>query len=153
MSTDKTLNSHIFGTSVIVFSLFDDMDFGLLVPPPGKDYTMSQKEHKWHDDLTIHLDHGSVYVLDPCDDENYMHSAKFPKCPACPSGRKPCGYECSHNSRVRLALVYHWVSKRCPFYANMNGPLKDAMHVPNAVEKLSKSKQGKQWIRVLGLDT
>jgi hypothetical protein len=137
IATDKSLNSHIIGTSVIVFSLFDEMEFCLLTPKPPRDYTAPQKEHEWNSASTVSLGHQSAYILDPNDDENYMHAARFPK------GTGP--------GKVRVAFVFRWLSKRCPFYVDKEGPLKHAFYKPDAVESLSKTRSGHLWIDALGL--
>ena len=55
------------------------MNFGLLLPENG-DYNKLQAKHHWDEmTSTILTDHAFVYVLDPRDDENYMHGAKFEK--------------------------------------------------------------------------
>jgi hypothetical protein len=136
-STDKSLNSHIFGTSVIVFSLYDEMEFGLLVPNPPGDYTASQKNHDWSKASTVSLGHRSAYILDPQDDENFMHSARF-------ATRTPPG-------KVRVAFVFRWLSKRCPFYVDKSGPLQYAYVKPDGAEALAKTKFGHLWIKELGL--
>lgn len=137
-STDKDLNSHIFGTSVIVLSLFDTMDFGLLVPKPGLTYHAGQREHIWSDNTTIPLDDQSIFVLDPKDDENFMHSARFP------TGSEP--------GKIRVALVFRWVSRRCRFYADRKGPRRDALYVPDAKVDLMKTRKGTHWVRALDLN-
>jgi hypothetical protein len=124
IATDKSLNSHIIGTSVIVFSLFDEMEFCLLTPKPPRDYTAPQREHEWNSAATVRLGHQSAYILDPTDDENCMHAARYPK------GTGP--------GKVRVAFVFRWLSKRCPFYVDK--PLQYAFYKPDAMEALSKTK-------------
>ena len=136
-STDKSLNSHIFGTSVIVFSLYDEMEFGLLTPKTPGDYTAKKMDHVRNKSLTVCLVHRSSYILDPQDDENYMHSARF--APGTPPGK------------VRVAFVFRWLSKRCPFYVNKSGPLQYAYFKPDGAEALAKTKFGHLWIKELGL--
>jgi hypothetical protein len=120
MSVDPTLNSQIVGSSVIVYTLGDGMEFGLL--EPAKNYRSKTKDHKWTADGTLMLENGSAFVLDPRDDENYMHAAKFPK-------RK----QGAPKGRIRVALVYRWLSCRTSFYgADKKAPRQYAQDVPNA---------------------
>ena len=137
IATDKEMNSHIIGTSVIVFSLFDEMEFCLLIPKAPRHYTAPQKEHEWNSASTVSLGHQSAYILDPNDDENYMHAARYSK------GTGP--------GKVRVAFVFRWLSKRCPFYADKEGPLQHAFYKPDAAEALRKSPSGHLWIKALGL--
>jgi hypothetical protein len=115
------------------------MDFGLLHPKDGYDpFTAGQAEHEWRQETTVRLGPFSVYVLDPHDDENYMHSARFPK------GKD--------KNQVRLAMVFRWLTTRMPFYTEKKAPpLLYAMCCPDAKQKLLKTKQGNKWIRKLGL--
>jgi hypothetical protein len=138
IATDKLLNSHMIGTSVIVFSLFDEMEFCLLTPKNTRDFTAPQDCHEWNPASTVRLGHQSAYVLDPKDDENYMHAARFPL------GTPP--------GKVRVAFVFRWLSKRCPFYVDKEGPLQHAFYKPDHAETLSKTSCGHLWIKALGLE-
>jgi hypothetical protein len=136
-ATDKSLNSHIIGTSVIVFSLFDEMEFGLLTPKPPRDFTAPQAGHEWNPVSTVNVGDKSAYILDPNDDENYMHAVRYAE------GTGP--------GRVRVAMVFRWLSQRCPFYIDQVGPLQHALHKPDAVEALERTKTGPLWMKALGL--
>lgn len=137
-STDKSLNSHLFGTSVVVLSLGDEMEFGLLTPKSGKDFHANQDDHEWNASSTVRVGNHSAYVLHPLDDENYMHSARFPKG--------------TGNGKVRVAFVFRWLSRRCCFFCeDKKGPRKYAMNVPHARQKLSENGKGELWIQALGM--
>jgi len=137
-STDKSLNSHIIGTSVIVLTLGDDMEFGLLTPKSGMDFNANQQCHEWNENSTVVLKNHSAYVLDPCDDENYMHAARFPNK--------------TDNSKVQVALVFWWLSRRCNFFCDdKKEPRKNAMNVPCARQLLERNKSGILWIKALGM--
>ena len=108
------------GSSVIVYALGDGMEFGLL--KPAKDYKSKTKDHKWTADGTLMLENGSAFVLDPRDDENYLHAARFPKRKA--DAPLP---------RICVALAFRWLSCRASFYgANEKAPREHAQDVPNA---------------------
>jgi hypothetical protein len=137
IATDTSLNSHIIGTSVIVFSLFDEMEFCLLTPKGQKGYMASQKDHEWNEKSTVLLQHQSAFVLDPTDDENFMHAARYR------GGTQP--------GKLRVAFVFRWLSQRSPFYVNKVGPLEHAFYIPDAAEQLGQQPQGHLWIDKLGL--
>jgi hypothetical protein len=132
MSTDPILNSQIVGSSVITYSIGDAMEFGLLKGDAG--YRSSQKNHKWVPEGTVTLEDGSAFVLDPQDDENYMHAAKFKK-----------GGKGTPKDRIRSVLVFRWLSCRASFYgADKKGPRQHAQDVPNASKLFARGKY-KPW--------
>jgi hypothetical protein len=128
MSTDPELNSQIVGSSVIVYSIGDAMEFGLL--KPNVDFRCNQKNHQWTSDGRVTLEDGSAFVLDPADDENFMHAARFEKV----SRGVP-------KDRIRVALVFRWLSCRASFYgADKKAPRQHAQDVPNAIKLFDKGK-------------
>lgn len=113
------------------------MEFGLLTPKPPRDFTAPQAGHEWNPVSTVNVGDKSAYILDPNDDENYMHAVRYAE------GTGP--------GRVRVAMVFRWLSQRCPFYIDQVGPLQHALHKPDAVEALERTKTGPLWMKALGL--
>ena len=67
-----------------------------------------------------------------------MYAAKFP------NGTGP--------GKIRVAFVFRWLLKRCPFYMDKVGPLQHAFYKPDHAKSLAKSKLGHLWIDALGLE-
>jgi hypothetical protein len=125
MSTDAELNSQIVGCSAILCSIGDSMEFGLL--QPEKNFRCNEENHKWVPEGTVTLEDGSAFVLDPKDDENFMHAARFAKV----KGAK--------KDRVRVAIAFRWLSCRVSFYgADKKAPCQHAQDVPNANHLFAK---------------
>lgn len=119
----KEKGSQLSGTSVIVFSLYDEMEFDLR-PVSNK---------KGGPSSTVLLSHQSVHVLNPRDDERFYHSAKFP------SKTKP--------GSVRVAYVFRWLTDTADFYCGKNdGPRQHAMAEEEAYARLQVLPSGKLLI-------
>ena len=103
-------NSQICGSSVMVYTAGPPVTFALSAPPSGKKpWEATKMEYEIHASLTVTLGDGTLYVLDPRDDENYCHEAWF----------EPCII--ARGADVRRAYVFRWLSKRRLFYADECG--------------------------------
>ena len=103
-------NSQIRGSSVIVYTAGPPMTFALSAPPRGMmPWEAGKLEYEIQTSLTVTLGEGTLYVLDPRDDENYCHEAWF----------EPCII--ARGADVRRAYVFRWLSKRRLFYADECG--------------------------------
>jgi hypothetical protein len=49
-----------------------------------------------------------------------------------------------------VAMVFRWLSKRCPFFVDEVSPLQHALHNPDAVEALKRTKTAPLWLDALG---
>jgi hypothetical protein len=124
-------NSQIRGTSVLVFTVGPPMDVALVVPPPGKPPWKCKKvEYRYDARLVASLGSGSLYVLDPIDDENTCHQAWF----------KPETIRLGAD--VRLAFCYRWLSKAHEFFSDEHGELRDALApTPEIIEAAAKRER------------
>lgn len=132
-STDKSLNSHMIGTSVIVLSRYDTMDFFLSKDKKGI-FNRDKSER-----VCFPLGDWSVFVLHPHDDEQLYHASRFPWN--------------TTSSKLRVAMVFRWVTKRCTFYCgNDDGPRTEAYVSEQAdiAEILNRLNTGKEWANKLG---
>ena len=103
-------NSQIRGSSVLVYTRGPPMTLALSAPPRGKMPWQARKdEYEIEPSLTVSLDEGTLYVLDPRDDENYCHEAWFEQ------------RIIMRGADVRRAYVFRWLSKRRLFYADVAG--------------------------------
>ena len=72
-------------------------------------WTAQKAEYEIKPSLVVSLGAGTLYVLDPRDDENFCHEAWFePEIIA-------------RGADVRRAYVFRWLSKRRLFYADACG--------------------------------
>jgi hypothetical protein len=86
------------------------MTFALSSPPPGQlPWTATKDEYEIQPALTISLEDGTLYVLDPRDDENHCHEAWFE-------------FDIiARGADVRRAYAFRWLSKQHLFYAERKG--------------------------------
>ena len=86
------------------------MTFALSSPPLGKPpWDVTKQEYEIEPSLTLTLEEGTSYVLDPRDDENHCHEAWF---------------ECDIIARgadVLCAYVFRWLSRQHLFYVDRAG--------------------------------
>ena len=109
-------NSQIRGSSVLVFSRGAPMTFALSSPPSGKlPWTVTKDEYEIQPALTLSLEDGTLYVLDPRDDENHCHEAWFES------------DIIARGAHVRCAYVFRWLSKQHVFYVDRKGPESNAV--------------------------
>ena len=103
-------NSQIRGSSVMVYTAGPPMSFALSTPPVGKTPWQAKKvEYEVQPALTVALGEGTLYVLDPRDDENCCHEAWFEAATI------------ALGADVRRAYVFRWLSKRKLFFAEGTG--------------------------------
>ena len=145
-NVDKEMNSHIFGSDVLMVTIGDTMDFHLVRAnsEKGQTYKFTQEKaiiNKKDKRLTktVPLSHGSLYVHTDNDDEIYYHGLDFAK-------------ERTKRNRVRIVLVFRWLSapsffrqssqdERCNRYSTVD---------KHAIEKLHNSNSGHLWFNALG---
>jgi hypothetical protein len=97
-------NSQIKGSSVITFSIGAPMIFQFKKPPGDlNQHEVRKKDHVTDENLRVLLCHGDVLVMDPRDDERFVHGACFQN-----SEKK--------HSSVRIVFVFRWLSKKNQFY-------------------------------------
>ena len=96
MAVDTSTNSQITGSSVIVVSLLASQHFEIC----NKVKTNAGKD-KHVPVCTFPTEDCSVYILDPEDDLQWCHQARFPA--GCPS------------NAVRVCLTFRWLAKRMEF--------------------------------------
>lgn len=130
-------NSHIFGTEVIIVTIGDPMNFLLIPPPQGRDYTASYKEHASRSNIgnasIIPLNNCSVYIHTAHDDEQFVHKLEFP--------------EKTNKNCVRFAFIYRWLQNTKPFIQRNNG----MFHIDAFQEVLDGyPKTGTQWLELNG---
>lgn len=132
---DKEVNSHIYGTDVLMITIGDKMEYHLIrasnqsknswvrQPEKMQDYTMSQDDaiHNLRDHQsrnkkssltlvkTVKLDEYSIYVHTAHDDEVYFHALNFAK-------------ELKKRNRVRVVFVYRWLAVSQYFRQNADDP-------------------------------
>jgi hypothetical protein len=100
-------NSQIRGSSVMVYSMGPPMTFALSTPPGSKaPWQAPKRTYEIQASLTVSLDDGTLYVLDPRDDENCCHEAWFEESTL------------AHGADVRRAYVFRWLSKQKLFFAD-----------------------------------
>ena len=103
-------NSQIRGSSVLVYTAGPPMTFALSTPPAGKrPWQATKAEYEIQPALTVALGDGTLYVLDPRDDENCCHEAWFERAII------------ALGADVRRAYVFRWLSKRKLFFADGAG--------------------------------
>jgi len=113
VNPNKEMNSHIYGSDVMMITIGDSMEYHLVYPnySEGQDYTMSQAEaiHNKKAGLSkvIELEDSSIYIHPAHDDEMYYHGLNFSK------GLKK-------ESRVRVTLVWRWLAVPVYFRQNAN---------------------------------
>ena len=138
--TDSTVNSHIFGTDVIIVTYGDSMNMHLIAPPPGRTYRVSAKDlglKKSRDHMvTTELEHYSIYIHSAHDDEMFHHGLKF----------ENQGYA-KHTNRVRIAFIFRWLSVKRKFRCNRNDEKcnRYSMVDKYAMLQLSKHHESKLW--------
>jgi hypothetical protein len=138
--TDSTVNSHIFGTDVVIVTYGDSMNMHLIAPPPGRTYRVSSKDlgiKKSRDHMvTTELQHFSIYIHSAHDDEMFHHGLKF----------ENQGYAEDIN-RVRIAFIFRWLSVKRKFRCNRNDDKcnRYSMVDKYAIQQLSKHHAGKLW--------
>ena len=105
------MNSHIFGTDVIVVTMGSAMEFHLVPPPDGEDHRAPQKNFmkskKSGRSEIISLAPYSVYVHSAHDDELYMHGLQFSK----------DDEKCDMN-KTRVAFIFRWLCVSMMYRAN-----------------------------------
>ena len=135
-SGDKQ-NSHIFGTEVIIVTLGDPMNYFLIPPPSGNNYTASYKDHDTTSNIkranVISLGDCSIYVHTAHDDEQFVHKLLFPSK--------------SKKNQVRFAFIYRWLQNMKPIMERNHG----VFHI-DAFEQVLKGypKTGSQWLSLNG---
>ena len=156
---DKAVNSHIYGSSVLMVTYGPDtMDYHLIRPSyqydsdieKVQDYRMSQKEaiknkrkNKKNPSLklvkTVPLGKGSIYVHTAHDDEMYFHTLDYAD-------------QLAKQNRVRLVFVYRWLAVSAYFRQNSNDQIGNrySMISKHAFEKLEQRKHDKDsWWKAL----
>ena len=132
---DKEVNSHIYGTDVLMITFGDEMEYHLIrasnktnnswvkTPEKMQEYTMSQDDavrnlryHKRKNNKsqltlvkTTTLDEHSLYVHTAHDDEVYFHALDFAE-------------DLKKRNRVRVAFVYRWLAVSQYFRQNADDP-------------------------------
>jgi len=134
---DKEVNSHIYGSCVLMVTFGDAMEYHLIRASNKsdnpwqkqekqnkmQDYTMSQEEaiHNLRDHKsknkkspltlvkTVQLDECSLYVHSAHDDEVYFHALDFAE-------------QLKKKNRVRLVLVYRWLAVSQYFRQSADDP-------------------------------
>ena len=144
------LNSHIFGSDVMIVTLNDgDMDF-LLVPPPAgstKGHRSStklyQNELKKGRAKRIKLEKYSVHIHSAHDDEIYMHGLEFDE-----NARK------ATFNKTRVAFIFRWLCNSKMFRVD---PYDDKSRRYSAFEKSvfeelrnGYGKTRNNWFQCLG---
>jgi len=99
-------NSQVRGSSVLLYSIGVPMLFRFKKPPKGKDKHETSKKDYVTDDkhLSILMEDDSLLVLDPRDDERYVHRTAFR------AKDNPMKVPC-----IRLVYVFRWLSKKHQF--------------------------------------
>ena len=133
-------NSQMFGSDVLVICAGDDMVYELMDNAAKNPRSPTATFKKEFSVLRETMRHGSVYILDSRDDENYLHTAFF---------QRPKG------SKMRNAFVCRWLTKICPFYIGREDRLKNALAIPNPWRVCSdygSKKNWELWIKALIVD-
>ena len=79
MSTPRSENSQVHGTNVLSFTVGDTMKFKLSRSVKRTTGYHEKRTLECDDGMTMELEHGSCFLLHPHDDENFKHSAWFPR--------------------------------------------------------------------------
>ena len=137
----RNMNSQIFGTNVITITLEGEMDFSFFTPKKRGDYNAPQKDHERNPHTSRNLSLFSVLVLDPRDDEEYMHGISF-------SHTQP-----SRPNRIRICIVFRWASKRVTYRCeDAPGPNKFRPLFARPKRFIKEhSKFGVAWMEIVGL--
>ena len=99
--------SQIRGSAVLSFTVGTQMEFSFRRPPEGKSIFNAKKEdYLKNTDLACTLSEGSLFVLDPVDDENFRHEAYFAKSIK------------ESTNEPRIAFMFRWLAKQHEFYAD-----------------------------------
>jgi hypothetical protein len=131
---NKEMNSHIYGSDVMMITIGDSMEYHLVYPnySEGQDYTMSQAEaidnKKAGLSKVIELEDSSIYIHPAHDDEMYYHGLNFSK------GLKK-------ESRVRVALVWRWLAVPVYFRQNANDDRCNRYSMINKSSPLGRQKK------------
>ena len=123
----KTNTSQIRGSSVMILSVMHSMlfEFLKLEEDTGK-YKRHPKKHYVSDpDLQFVFEHEDVLILDPTDDEKYVHGVTFNRIE-----RKPHDY--------RAAFVFRWLSKPDYYYTDSDGQYK--IYNPEDLSQKAKTR-------------
>ena len=84
------------------------MHFALMEPPTGRSpHNTRKKSYIYNNANIVQLGSGTLYVLHPEDDEDFIHTAWF-----------EAEVRARAQSDCRVAFVYRWLSKRHRFYAS-----------------------------------
>ena len=84
------------------------MHFALMSPPPGRRPSNTpKKKYVYERANVVALGSGTLYILHPHDDEDFIHTAWF-----------EATVRAKAESACRVAFVFRWLSKRHRFYAS-----------------------------------
>ena len=142
--TDSTVNSHIFGTDVIIVTYGDSMSMHLIAPPPGKTYRVSSKhlgikKSKKHM-VSTPLEHFSIYIHTAHDDEMFHHGLSF--------DNRGCQKQIN---RVRIAFIFRWLSVKRNFRCDKKDDKcnRYSMFDKYAMLQVSKHHKSALWLNSL----
>ena len=158
---DKEVNSHIYGTDVLLVTSCadgDGMDYHLIRashkkdPETGEkqDYTMSQmstvhnlRRHKNNPKLnlvkTVKLDNNSLYIHTAHDDEIYSHALEYAE-------------EIAKRNRVRLVFVYRMLAVSSHFRQSADDLRGNRYSLlsKHAIEKcMDRDLDAHEWLKAL----
>ena len=150
IQTDTKLNSHIFGTPVLMLTIGDTMDYHLIRPDysRGQDYTCTSgearenfKKRRAKCVKTVPLADGTLYVHTAHDDELYHHTLDFCK-----------EILATHKNHIRVVLVYRWLSVSAYFRADENDCRGNRYSMVDryAFERLWEFDKSPEWCKALG---
>ena len=98
------------------------MTFALSTPPLGKPpWETPKDEYEIEPTLTLALEDGTLYILDPRDDENHCHEAWFED------------DIIARGADVRRAYVFRWLAKQHAFYVDRTGTER---HAPVSADRM-----------------
>ena len=98
----------IRGSCVMVYSEGPPMEFALMQPPAHKSkYKARKKDYIFNKANVVSLGSGTLYVLHPHDDEDFIHCAWF-----------EAKVRAEAQSACRVAFAFRWLSKRHRFFAS-----------------------------------
>lgn len=121
-SVNISQNSQILGSSVMVISLFDEVEFLFVDNERPKPNVLN----KWV------LGHLTVYILRSLDDTKWRHGVKFDL-----NNHK--GNTKRTRDRVRVAIVCRWLGRRCKAYGADYKNVKRFMeYIPKPNEHIKK---------------
>jgi len=161
---DKEVNSHIYGSDVLMVTLGDTMEYHLIrpsnKPDPHNDnivqtYKMSQKcalrnlqERNSKSKLklvkTVELGDSSLYIHTAHDDEVYFHALSYAQ-----------ELQQQQRNRVRLVFVYRWLAVSEYYCQDINDDKGNrySMISKHAFEKLEeRSNDGSCWWNAMQYD-